>query len=107
MINTNTINNEDLSKELVNKKVGVYTYDKTEDNFALEGEITVTITLAEYRKLIKEVATKEYDIKKVEADKYERNCKMNALEEENAKLKQKLFAYVDAFGKLEEDETYA
>ena len=102
MINTNTIDNEELSKELINKKVGVYTYDKTEDNFALEGEITVTITLAEYRKLIKEVATKEYDIKKAEADKYERNCKMKALEEENAELKQKLFAYIDAYGKIEE-----
>lgn len=106
MINTNQICDKELVNELTSKKTASYygSTEDTKDNFALNGEITVTITLSEYRKLIKEVATKKYDIEKAETDKYERNCKISALEKENAELKQRLFAYVDTYGKIEEDD---
>lgn len=41
---------------------------ETSDNFIGEDEIVVTITLNEYRNLVKEVAKKEYDLQK-ERDK--------------------------------------
>lgn len=104
MINNHAIDNENIVAKLAEKKVDNY-YNGSSDNFALEGEIVVTITLSEYRTLIKEVATKEYDIKKANQDKYERDCRNKALESENAELKQRLFAYINTFGKIEEDKT--
>lgn len=57
MINANVIDNEKIVEKLTEKKVDNY-YNGSSDNFALNGEIVVTITLSEYRTLIKEVATK-------------------------------------------------
>lgn len=104
MINNHTIDNENIVKGLVGKKIDDY-YNGSKNDFALDGEIVVTITLAEYRTLIKEVSTKEHDIKKANEDKYERDCRNKALESENAELKQRLFAYINTFGKIEENET--
>lgn len=106
MINTHEINNDNIVAKIADKKIDDY-YNGSKDNFSLEGEIVVTITLSEYRNLIKEVATKEYDIKRANQDKYERDCRNKALESENAELRQKLFAYINAYGKIEEDETNA
>ena len=98
--------NEKIIEKLADKKVDTY-YSESSNNFALDGEIVVTITLSEYRTLIKEVATKEHDIKKANQDKYERDCRNKALESENAELKQRLFAYIETYGKIEGDETNA
>lgn len=104
MINANAIGNEKIVEKLTEKKVDDY-YNGSRDNFALNGEIVVTITLSEYRTLIKEVATKKYDIDNANKYKYERECRNKALESENAELKQKLFAYIETYGKIEGDET--
>lgn len=106
MINNHAIDNENIVKGLVGKKIDDY-YNASKCDFALDGEIVVTITLSEYRTLIKEAATKEYDIKKANQDKYERDCRNKALESENAELKQRLFAYINTFGKIERDEENA
>ena len=103
MINTNSVDNEKVVEKLAEKKVDSY-YNDSSDNFALKGEIVVTITLSEYSTLIKEVATKQHDINKANADKYERDCRNKALESENAELKQRLFAYIETYGKIEGEE---
>lgn len=100
MINAIAIDNEKIIEKLTEKKVDSF-YNGSGDNFALNGEIVVTITLSEYRTLIKEVATKKYDIDNITQNKYERECRIKALENENADLKQKLFAYIEAYGKIE------
>lgn len=105
MINTNPVGNEKIVEKLTERKVDSYYNSNSSDNFALEGEIVVTITLSEYRTLIKEVATKKYDIDKANNDKYERESKIKSLESENAELKQKLFAYIETYGKIEGEET--
>lgn len=99
----NSVENEKVVEKLIDNKVGSY-YNGTSDNFVLGGEIVVTITLSEYRTLIKEVATKKYDIDQANADKYERNNKIKALESEIAEYKKKLFAYIEAYGKIEIEE---
>lgn len=66
--------------ELTNKKLDAWGHKL--NDFKAESELTVVITLNEYRELVKSVATKEYDIEKTNNDKYRR-------EEENRKLKEK------------------
>lgn len=67
-------------------------------NFVGEGEITVTITLAEYRELVKEVAKKDKDIDEAKMKRYEAEKKAEAI---NAKLN----AFLDKLAsEKEEDE---
>ena len=75
-------------------KIDNYKFD--EKNFVIPNEITVTITLGEYRELVKGYATAELRIKNAVRDKlagYEENKK---LKEENARLKAEANAKLDA-----------
>lgn len=85
MENTNIINT------VLDKKFDGYMSSSDLHNFIAPQEITVTITISEYRDLVQEVATKKADIAKAESDKYERNHKIEALEKENAELKAKIY----------------
>ena len=67
------------------------------DDFIASQEITVTITLREYRELVSNNATREHEINKANSDRYERETKIKtleqrvkALEDENYSLKRKL-----------------
>lgn len=71
--------------EKINK--AVENYSDTTNNYVIENELTVRITLSEYRELVKEVATKSSDIDKANADRYERERKMALLQSENDALK--------------------
>ena len=61
------------------------------NNFIAPHEITVTITINEYRELVKNVATMEAQIKKANEDKYLRDSENKSLKEEVAKLKAELY----------------
>lgn len=67
------------------------------DNFFGEDEIVVTITLNEYRNLVKEVAKKDYDIQKEREKTTEANNKANA-------YKAKLDALIEKLNGVEDDE---
>ena len=71
--------------EKINK--AVENYLDTTNNYVIENELTVEITLNEYRELVKEVATKQSDIDKANADKYDRERKIATLHLENDSLK--------------------
>jgi len=62
-----------------------------ENNFVAENELTITITLAEYRELIEAKATKRYDIDKANEDKYKRDNENKALKSEVEELRARLF----------------
>lgn len=49
----------------------VESYHDSTDNYIAENEVTVTITLSEYRKLVQEVATKKHDIDRANSETYE------------------------------------
>lgn len=70
---------------ILEKKLDNYSYSK--DNLQANGELMVTITLNEYRALIKEVATKQSDIEKANKDKYTRESENEKLKEEVNRLK--------------------
>jgi hypothetical protein len=66
-------------------------YDWKAKDFVAEGELTITITLAEYRALVASEATKQVEIARANADKYERDAENARLKEEVAVLREKLF----------------
>ena len=68
-----------------------------ENNFVGDGEITVTITLNEYRNLVKEVALKDYDLKKERDKTSEANKKADA-------YKAKLEALIEKLNGVEDEE---
>lgn len=82
----NTITNN----VVLEKKMDCYNNNNL-DNFTAPQELTVTITLHEYRKLVEEVATKKQDIDKANRDKYERDCENRKLKEKVAKLKKEIY----------------
>lgn len=96
--------NNEVLETLTSKKIDNY-YSELRD-FAIEKELTVTITLNEYRHLIKESATKEIDIKEAEKDKYTREDENRRLKEINKTLENTIFEYRKKYGEfiMEEEE---
>ena len=78
-----------MAKETFAKEVEKYNDDA--NNYTGEKEITVTITLNEYRELVSVKATKDVLVKAAEKDKWERESENKALKEENARLKAELY----------------
>lgn len=76
---------------VLDKKLDGYGVDSRLQNFVAPHEITVTITLSEYRELVSKSATRDADIDKANADKYERNNEIMKLKEEVSNLKAKLY----------------
>lgn len=68
-----------------------------ENNFVGDGEITVTITLGEYRDLVKQVALKDYDLKK------ERERTFEAVKKAQS-YKDKLEALIEKLNGVEEED---
>ena len=81
--------NTNITDIVLDKKIDSYDYD--EKNFIAPQEITVTITLREYRMLIEEVATKQADIAKANSDKYTRNEENEKLRKEISDLQSELY----------------
>ena len=79
---------------ILDKKMDGYSFEKRD--FVASGEITVTITLGEYRRLIADNATAQQRIDKANEDKYKRDAENDALKEENSKLKAELYELTKA-----------
>lgn len=77
-----------MAEGLQEKKLG-YSFD--EKDYVIDGELTVTITLSEYRELVSTKATTKADIARADEDKWKRNDENSKLREENAALKAELY----------------
>ncbi|EIE3644935.1 TPA: hypothetical protein I1629_001590 [Staphylococcus pseudintermedius] len=66
-------------------------YNLSEDNFVANQELTVTITLNEYRDLISEKAKSKQKIDDARNDYYKERDKNRKFEEEVKSLKQKIY----------------
>ena len=62
-------------------------YGNNSDNFVASQELTVTITLSEYRKLVSSDATRSEAISKANDDKYERESEIKSLKAQVEALK--------------------
>ena len=71
------------------KEIGSYNDDP--NNYVSPDEITVRITLAEYRELVAVKAVKDKLVKDAEDGKYQRETEIKKLTEENATLKAELY----------------
>ena len=71
------------------------------DNFAEEKELTVIITLSEYRRLVSVDATTNYKVDEANKDRYERNNENAKLKERVKELENIIFEYRKKFGDLE------
>lgn len=65
-------------------------YDRIRYDFALESELTVTITLKEYRDLLTNVFRAEQDVIEYRNDRWKAEEKAEKLKDENLKLKEQL-----------------
>lgn len=93
------VNNE---KELFEKKMAASWGSQTKeqdikDNFAISNELTVTITLNEYRNLVRTAAAGDIRVKDLENQK-------SKLYSENCDLKKQLEALKEVLRKPEEDK---
>lgn len=75
--------NEELFKA---KKGGEYSHNDICNDFAIPGEITVTITLNEYRALISANAISEKKISDLNSERYDAQAECNTLKQEREKL---------------------
>lgn len=96
------MDNTVIKDVLLDKKLDRYGFDN--NDFLAAGELTVTVTLSEYRKLVKDVATAQARIDKAEADRYERNSENTRLTEENNRLKAELYEMQKASEVIDKDE---
>lgn len=74
---------------ILNKKTESYGFEK--NDFVAPSEITVTITLGEYRSLITKAATANEAIRKAEADKFSRDADNKRLKEMVEALRAELY----------------
>lgn len=81
---------ESISEEVQVLSKKMSKWDSPEDNFVATGEITVTITLSEYRNLIKEKATKGTEIQELRNSEYAANEQLKAAKAEIAELKEQI-----------------
>lgn len=81
--------NEEIIKELMNSKINCYDSEE-KYNFAIPTEITVTITLNEYRRLVKSNATARYDMDKLQEQVLDLKDEIKVLNDERATLQRML-----------------
>lgn len=96
------MDNTVIKDVLLDKKLDRYGFEN--NDFLASGELTVTITLSEYRKLVKDCATAQARIDKAEADRYDRNRENERLTEENNRLKAELYEMQKASEVIDKDE---
>ena len=89
-----------VTSTILDKKMEHYRW--AANDYVAENEITITITLAEYRALIASDATKQYDIAKANEDKYKRDSENKILKEEVDSLRARLYELQTRYAEKEE-----
>ena len=78
-----------VTSTILGKKMENYCWQ--ENNYAAEGELMITITLAEYRALVVSNANKQYEIDKANEGKYKRDEENEMLKKEVEALRRQVY----------------
>ena len=78
-------------------------FGDTPNNYVIDHELTVKITLAEYRELISDQATMKAQIQKAEENRFERESENKRLKEENETLKAEMYELRKELEEAEEE----
>lgn len=97
--------NTTVNNVVLDKKFDGYMSSADLHNFIAPQEITVTITISEYRQLIQKVATAQADIDAANKDKHTRNSENERLKAEVAELKAKLYELQSNMNNVKEEES--
>lgn len=93
------------TKNLLQEKLEIdYILKNNLDNFVVDNEITVEITLREYRDLVQTNALAGDRIKKAEENRYTRENENSTLRKDVKELKKLLNQYINKYGVLEDEE---
>lgn len=82
-------------------KIKIDSYSSKMNDFQAENELTVEITLSEYRDLIENYSVAKYKIDEANKNKYTRDEENRKLRQENKEIEIKLFEYRKKFGELD------
>ena len=77
-------------------------YSNSEDNFVANQELTVTVTLNEYRELVKDVALANVKVREANDKKYDAQRDVERLTQENTELKTKIYELQNATDTMDE-----
>lgn len=94
-------NNTIITDVVLDKKLDRYGVNN--NDFVASSELTVTITLNEYRDLVGKVATSSARISEAEKDKYSRDNENKTLKEKVKELERKLLEYRAEYGELKSE----
>lgn len=94
-----------VNNVVLDKKFDGYGVDSKLQNFIAPQEITVTITLSEYRELVSKVATRDADIDKANTDRWAREDENKKLKAEVAELKAKLYELQSNMNNAKEEKS--
>lgn len=86
-----------VTSAVLDKKMENYNWSAKD--YVAENELTITITLAEYRELVQSAATKQYDIAKANEDKYKRDSENKMLKEEVDCLRARIYELQNALNR--------
>lgn len=78
--------------------------DTTATDFEMPNELTVRITLREYRELVSGIATKKQDIDEARSARWKAEEEIGKLKEEVGKLREKLVILMESCNSAEEEE---
>lgn len=92
-----------VNNVVLDKKLDGYGVDSKLQNFVAPQEITVTITLSEYRDLVSKVATRDADIDKANTDKWKKEDENKKLKAEVSALKAELYELQSSMNNAKED----
>ena len=81
-------NEKSTENQVLSGKIGGYNPDY--NNFVCPGELTVQITLSEYRDLVEYRATAKHKIDEANSARWEASQEVDQLKKENAELKEKI-----------------
>lgn len=98
---------EEVMEENRLNKMKLDNYGSNPNNFCIDSELMVKITLEEYRSLVEIKAQKDVLIKQAETDKWAREQENKALKEENAKLKSENYDLLQKLQELQDPEIAA